>query len=113
MDKRKAWREQERRLVEKWNAAAQALPGPSSRRSRREEPFTAAEGPERGHHDEGCGGVRAEIETFAQESGAPEGRIQLRKTMYKRSRLVRRPFRGMDQGQDRGARRPRGAPVAR
>ena len=86
MDKRKAWREQEQQLVEKWNSAAQRYRDIMAQIAR-EDPFATPGGPERGNHEQGSGGTRRDRRP-AEEGGAPEGGVQLGKAILT-MRLVR------------------------
>lgn len=65
MDKRKAWREQEQQLVEKWNAAAQRYREIMAQIAR-EDPFTGREGPSQDIMSK-AEAVRAEIEALRKK----------------------------------------------
>ncbi len=61
MDKRKAWREQEQQLVEKWNSAAQRYRDIMAQIAR-EDPFAATGGGPSEDIQSKAAAVRAEIE---------------------------------------------------
>ena len=65
MDKRKAWREQEQQLIEKWNSAAQRYRDIMARIAR-EDPFAAPAGPSEEIMSQAAA-VRAEIEALRKK----------------------------------------------
>ena len=65
MDKRKAWREQEQQLIEKWNSAAQRYRDIMARIAR-EDPFGAPDGPSEEIMSQAAA-VRAEIEALRKK----------------------------------------------
>lgn len=65
MDKRKTWREQEQRLVENWNAAAQRYRDIMAQIAK-EGPFTGAAGPSEDIMSK-AEAVRAEIEALRKK----------------------------------------------
>ena len=65
VDKRKAWREQEQQLIEKWNSAAQRYRDIMARIAR-EDPFAAPDGPSEEIMSQAAA-VRAEIEALRKK----------------------------------------------
>jgi DNA repair exonuclease SbcCD ATPase subunit len=65
VDKRKAWREQEQQLIEKWNSAAQRYRDIMARIAR-EDPFAAPDGPSEEMMSQAAA-VRAEIEALRKK----------------------------------------------
>jgi DNA repair exonuclease SbcCD ATPase subunit len=65
VDKRKAWREQEQQLVEKWNSAAQRYRDIMTQIAR-DDPFAAASGPSEEMMTQAAA-VRAEIEALRKK----------------------------------------------
>jgi DNA repair exonuclease SbcCD ATPase subunit len=65
VDKRKAWREQEQQLIEKWNSAAQRYRDIMARIAR-EDPFAAPGGPGEEIMSQAAA-VRAEIEALRKK----------------------------------------------
>ena len=65
MDKRKAWREQEQQLIEKWNSAAQRYRDIMAQIAR-EQPFTGTGGPSEDIMSK-AQAVRAEIDALRKK----------------------------------------------
>ena len=65
VDKRKAWREQEQQLIEKWNSAAHRYRDIMARIAR-EDPFAAPDGPSEEIMSQAAA-VRAEIEALRKK----------------------------------------------
>lgn len=65
MDKRKAWREQEQQLIEKWNSAAQRYREIMAQIGR-EDPFAGPDGPSEEIMSKAAA-VRAEIEALRKK----------------------------------------------